>query len=148
MNFYTCLDPDGKVMVTWTFIYVFLILYIATVGLFLTTFESEFADRSQKFPAPQPFPSSLIRRGMESSHDLECHGPCRSAGQECPPKFDGLAYFDAVIDGFFVLDFIFRCFLFGQMTARNKGVGLSTKTSKPLVQPDKVFFRCLAPSSS
>lgn len=36
----------------------------------------------------------------------------------CPPVFSFLQWFDALVDGFFVVDFFFRCVLFGNVNAK------------------------------
>ena len=41
LNRYQCLHPDARFINLWTGIYVLLILYIATVGLFMITFGDE-----------------------------------------------------------------------------------------------------------
>mmetsp|Transcript_27545 Transcript_27545/g.89709 ORF Transcript_27545/g.89709 Transcript_27545/m.89709 type:complete len:1062 (-) Transcript_27545:78-3263(-) len=38
LNFYKCFHPDSKFVDIWTIVYVMLILYIATIGIYRTTF--------------------------------------------------------------------------------------------------------------
>ena len=118
-----CLHPHSSFLTAWTLIYIFFVLYIATIGLFMNTFSET---DQQTFTA------------QTAEYATEDYGPipCRL------PTFTILQWFDAIVDLFFVSDFFFRCFLFGTYQAANPMHGgfLGDK-SRVLLNPSDVLMK-------
>jgi hypothetical protein len=103
LNFYRCLDPGSPFITAWTVLYVLLIFYIATFGLFSATF------------------LDILPAGF---------------GPKCG-EITTVMLVDACVDGFFLLDIVFRLLLFGQVL----NAGNNSTAPIVLVQPDQVLLR-------
>eukprot|EP00961_Rhodomonas_salina_P161915 2180770-Rhodomonas_salina.1 len=76
MNRYDCWDPDSLVINAWTVMYVLLILYIATWGIFNTAFPDDDA-------------AGFSRRQAAGTAD---------PGLSCDVAFSPQQWFDAAVD--------------------------------------------------
>lgn len=121
LNRYQCLHPDSHFINMWTVIYVMLILYIATVGLFMMTFGENSG----------PHHENRNSGGWVLPDD--------TSNTSCKFSFTSMQWFDAGVDLFFIIDFFFRCFLFGQEILQ-EGEGRFDEHRRAITQPDQVLI--------